>query len=248
MSNCSNCGFGCMNDLDYGNLNYPQNSCTMGGCGPPSPCDAFVGSYVPPLYLTRPCNPQFCSGYPEGAGSCFTKKAPFPQDAYPPFMAAEKLSMQQEKTNNGMNGGYNYNGNGNNGNLYMSSADPYSNNNCSRGMDSSQLFMGDYYNCMGNQCGGFDDVYVDFCRDVAFQDSVHENFENYITSTYNQIYDVRGPIGGCDDAACGGFGVNYEGIRVGAPQGLVVPIGAGMTDRGVPDMAAVKSYRTYASQ
>lgn len=242
----SGCGYGCMNDFDYGNLNYPKDSCNMGGCGPPSPCGLFVGSYVPPLFLTRPCNPQYCSGYPDGASAGYEKKAAFPQDAYPSYMinesmasgcfnppSSEKLSLHQEKSNNSNN----------NMNNYMNN-DPYSNNNCSRGLDASQLFMGDYYNCMGKDCSGFDDVYVDFCRDVAYQDAIFQSPENYITSTYNQIYDVRGPIGGCGDSPCSGtaFGVNYEGIRVGAPQASVVPIGAGMTDRGVADMAAVKSY------
>lgn len=63
--------------------------------------------------------------------------------------------------------------------------------NCNRGVDSQQLF--DSADCASG-CDGFDDVYVDFCRDVAYADTLHSDYTNVISTTYNQSTDIRGPV------------------------------------------------------
>ena len=186
--------------MSYGNLPTPR-SCA--GCGAPSPCDNFIGSYVPEKYLARPCMPTFCTGYPAGDAmkSSFEKKAP------KPHMYNQECSA-----------------------------------NCNRGIDSTQLFDGN--DChMG--CDGFDDIYSDLSRDVAYSDMVHSDYTNVISSTYNQVYDVRGPV---DCAAnCSSCPTKYfEGIYGRRPcDGSDAPTGASIPTRGTSCVAANYPYRTF---
>lgn len=169
-------GYSAAEHMSYGNVPYPR---ACGGCGAPSPCDGFIGSYVPPKYLARPCNPTYCSGYPDGAGACFSKKAPYPQGV--------------------MAGVYSQEG---------PRGDPSA---CDRGVDSRQLFEGNA--CMdGGGCDGFDDVYVDFCRDVAYADTLHADHTNVLTTTFNQVRDVRGPIDCMNPSAAGCPNHQFEGL------------------------------------
>jgi hypothetical protein len=91
---------------------------------------------------------------------------------------------------------------------------------CDRGVDSAQLFEGNSGleggSGSGNPFGegnggGFDDVYVDMCRDIAYSDNLHSDPYNVLSTTFNQVQDVRGPV----DCAggCGGCPTHYfEGI------------------------------------
>ncbi len=158
--------------MSYGNVPRPR-SC--GGCAGPSPCDGFIGSYVPPKYLSRPYNPTYCSGYPDGAGACFTRKAPYPQ-------GVDTSQYSQEASGSA----------------------------CDRGVDSRQLFEGNA--CLETGCDGFDDVYVDFCRDVAYADTLHSDYTNVLTTTFNSVRDIRGPVD-CLASGCSSCPTHYsEGL------------------------------------
>jgi hypothetical protein len=79
---------------------------------------------------------------------------------------------------------------------------------CDRGVDSSQLYGGPA--CEG--CDSFDDVYVDHCRDVAYSDMLHSDYTNVLSTTWNQVYDTRGPVD-CNSGACGSCPEYYfEGL------------------------------------
>lgn len=185
-----------------------------GGCGPASPCDAFHGSYVPPKYLTRSCLPQYHSGYPSEASWGYTKKAPMPTGI---------MSQDQVSAMGGLE-------------LYGSCAGSA----CNRGIDSAQLYSGPIAGCEG--CG-FDDVYVDSCRDVAQSDMLHTDYTNVISTTYNQVYDTRGPVD-CSGSCESGCPVKqYQGLY-----GKDSPNNEDnwlftMATRGAPTVAANKPYR-----
>jgi hypothetical protein len=126
-----------------------------------------VGSYVPTMSPVRGQNPVYSTGYPEGAASGYTKKAPFPQ-------------FSQEG---------NYNG--------------------SRGVNPNQLFNNP--DIAANS--GFDDIYVDLCRDVAYDDTVFGDYTNVLSSTWNQVRDVRGPTDcTCATGSCGNPTHQFEGL------------------------------------
>lgn len=172
--------------------NLPPQSSYCGGCakgGTGQPCDAFVGSYVPPKYLTRSSLPQYHTGYPTPLSGGFTAKAPMPKGVMAPD---QTLPMSQESTSMG---GLDLYG-------------PCASGNCSRGINSAQLYDGPNAACEG--CG-FDDVYVDSCRDVGYSDMLHSDFTNVLSTTWNQVYDTRGPVDCASD--CGGCPVKqYQGL------------------------------------
>lgn len=80
----------------------------------------------------------------------------------------------------------------------------------SMGVNSRQLFEGN--SCDGpNGCDGFDDVYVDHARDIGYSDMHHANYANVLTTTWNQVYDIRGPPS--RDGSCGDCPNKYwEGL------------------------------------
>lgn len=194
-------GYPDSNFMSYGNVPTPRN---CAGCGPAAPCNNFIGSYVPEQYLTRPCNPTFCTGYPgnDPMKSSYEKKAAMP-------------NYQQECSKG---------------------------SNCYRGLDSNMLFNGN--DCtMG--CDGFDDIYADLSRDVAFSDMVHSDYTNVLSSTFNQVYDVRGPVDcGSNCSSCPTH--DFEGIYGRRPcDGSEAPTGASIGTRGTSCVAANKPYRTF---
>lgn len=174
--------------------NLPPQSTSCGGCaksGTGVPCDAFVGSYVPPKFLTRSSLPQYHSGYPTPMSGGYTQKA-----LAPTGVLAHDQTMPMAQEGSGSNfGGLDMYG-------------PCASGSCSRGINSAQLYDGPNAECEG--CG-FDDTYVDSCRDVGYSDMLHSDFTNVLSTTHNMVYDTRGPVD-CD-SSCGSCPQkNFEGL------------------------------------
>ena len=178
--------------------NLPPQSAYCGGCAKPGqgqPCDAFVGSYVPPKFLTRSSLPQYHSGYPTPMSGGFTRKAPAPAGVLAPGQTMPMGQMAQESAGSDFGG--------------LDMYGPCVSGNCSRGVNSAQLYDGPQASCEG--CG-FDDVYVDSCRDVGYSDMLHSDYTNVLSTTHNSVYDPRGPVD-CDSSSCGGCPQkNFEGL------------------------------------
>ena len=178
--------------------NLPPQSSYCGGCAKApetgQPCDAFVGSYVPPKYLTRSSLPQFHTGYPTPLSGGFTAKAPMPAGVLAPDQTMPGMMSQEGPEGRGDFGGLDMYG-------------PCASGNCSRGINSAQLYDGPNSACEG--CG-FDDVYVDSCRDVGYSDMLHSDYTNVLSTTFNQLYDTR-QVPDCSSNCSDGSLANWQG-------------------------------------
>jgi len=77
----------------YGDLPQPK---ACGGCGPSLPPNNYIGSYVSPKYLQRPCMPTFCTNMPGNhpAYSSYEKKA-YKPDMYSQEYMARGIDSNQ---------------------------------------------------------------------------------------------------------------------------------------------------------
>lgn len=160
-----------------------------GGCGPPGPCNNFIGARVYPAYLTRSSCPANQSCYYTG----------FNQDMQPASGAYGQASLKQSA-------------------------------------------------CL-DSCTAFDDVYINMVRPLD-NGSLLEDPSNVLSTNWNQIWDIRGPVA-CDESNCTGCPRhNFQGVYNTKPYSQLLKEvaslpGAGVPTRGMPSSADLKGVRIY---
>lgn len=117
-----------------------------------------------------------------------------------------------------------------------------------QGLSQAQLFQGNPP-CL-NACDAFDDIFADMARPCNAPQFL-EDPNNVIETTFNQVYDPRGPIA-CDEAGCTGCPRhNFQGMLSNRAYADLIrkssALHVGIPVRGLPSAADNKPVQTYAT-